>query len=318
MTEPGVDVTPAPEDTSFKPLGFGDILERAFKICWQNKKAFATVIGVFVIPPNILFVIALALLPPELFPAMNNPLLRDPPALDIDPEALVGPALMGFAALVLAMIGWAAANGAGYFVAAGAHAGEHLGPKVVLKAGLRKLHSVLWILILSGLLPFLTFALVFAPGLVAVIIVQDLSSFLLLFVMTVLAVGASVALWILFSLSVPTVIAEKIKGTTALRRSSRLVKRNFWWTAGVVLASSVAGWIIGSLITAPVAIGSMSAFSDMPALDLSVRTTVNMLSIFITLPFQVTVIALLYIDARFKDEVLTPEQLRTELHNSLR
>ena len=52
MIEPGEDMTQPPEVTSFKPLGFGDILERAFKIGWQNKKAFATVVASFRDPPE--------------------------------------------------------------------------------------------------------------------------------------------------------------------------------------------------------------------------------------------------------------------------
>lgn len=317
MTEPGVDVSQTPPNTYFKPLGFGDVLDRAFRICWQNAKTFAIVVAVFVIPPNLLFVAALAMLPPEMFASMDGPRpFQDPLPFDID--ELVAPVILGVAAVMLAMIGWAAANGAGYFIAAGAYAEERPAAKVVLKAGLRKLHSVLWVLILSGLLPLIAFALVFAPGLVAVLIVQDFSSFLLLFIMTLLAIASAVALWILLTLSVPTVIAETARGTSALRRSYRLVKSNPWWIAAVILTTMVAGWIIGSLISAPAAIGSMAAFGNNVPLDLTVRTGVNLLSIFVTLPLQVTVFALVYIDARVKDEGLTPELLRTELHNSLR
>ncbi|MEA2447946.1 MAG: hypothetical protein QOK47_1583, partial [Actinomycetota bacterium] len=202
MTEPGAVVNETPTENFFRPLGFGDLLERAFKLGWQNKKAFALIIAVLVIPPNVLLVIALQFLPPELseFGPGSTPFDGS-----LDPSSFGLPGILALIALIALIIGSAAANGAGYLVAANAHAGAPVTPKVALKSGLRRVPSVLWVLILSGLLPLLVFALVFAPGFVAVLITQDASSILLLLVMTVLAVGASVALWVLLSLSVPTV-----------------------------------------------------------------------------------------------------------------
>jgi hypothetical protein len=317
MTEPGVDIAQTRTEDFFKPLGFGDLLERAFRICWQNAKSFVVVVAALVVPPNILFVVALALLPPEIFVQdPNNPILVDPTS--IETERFLLPLILAAVALVTAMIGWAAANAAAFYIAAGAHVGQPVPLKRALKAGLRRLHSVLWVLILSGLLPFLAFALVFAPGLVSVLIVQDVSSFIVFFVMILLAVASAVTLWVLLALSIPTLVAEGTRGTTALRRSYRLVKSNFWWTAGVILVTAVAGWLVGSILSVPAGLGSMAFLGDNPALDLSVRTAANLLSIFVTIPLQITVTALVYIDARAREEGLTPEGVREELHNSLR
>ena len=319
MTEPGEsNEISAPTDI-FQPLGFGNMLERVFKICWQNARSFLIVVGLLVVPPNILFAVAFSQLPPELFELQTEtgPFAQSTPGYIPDPSELVVPGVIGLVALVLAMIGWAAATGAGYFIAESAHAGAPVEWRVGLKVGLRRLLSILWLAILTGFLMLLVFGVIFAPGLVAVIAVQDVSSILVVILMFLLALGSILCLWVFWAPAPAALITERIRGSKALRRSYRLVKDNFWWTAAVLFVMFAAAWFIGSIITGPTSILSLTGAGN-PSLILSLSMAANIISMFVTLPLQVTVTALVYIDARVRKENLTPQLLREELQNSLR
>jgi hypothetical protein len=319
MTGAEGHTVPTPTPDSFRSLGFGDVLERVFKICWQNAKSFSIVIALLVVPPNILFILAIAQLPTELFePAQSGPFAQTPPGYSFDPGDLLVPGIVALVGFVLAVIGWACATAACYFIVESAYAGISTEWKRCLRAGAKRILSILWLAILTGLLLFLVFAVIFAPGLVAVIIARDFSSILLLILMFLLGLGALLALWVYWAPAPAVVITERIGGSKALRRSFQLVRGNFWWIAGVLFVMLVTGWVLGSLFSVPASLMSFAAGAVNPVLDLAVQLGAGTLSVFITLPLQVAVTALLYIDARVRKEAYTPVLLRSELQNSLR
>lgn len=318
MTDPGGnnDLTAAPD--IFQPLGFGNILERVFKICWQNARSFLIVVGLLVVPPNVLFVLAFLQLPPELLQqTQSDPFASTTPEFGFNPAELVVPGALILVSIVLAIIGWAAAAGAGCFIAESAHAGAPTDWRASLKVGGRRLLSVMWITILTGLLLLVVFGVIFAPGLVAVIAVQDVSSILLVILMFILGLGSMLSLYVFIAPAPAVAVTEGIGGSKALRRSYRLVKGNFFWIAAVLFVMLAAGWFIGSIFTGPASVMSFTGAGN-PTMNLSVSMVANVLSMFVTLPLQVTVLALLYVDARVRKENLTPQLLRDELQNSLR
>lgn len=306
----------------FEPLGFGNLLDRVLKICWRNFGTFAAIVGALVVPTALLFYASFLTFPWDVLP-------ETPRGSDIFAAGSTGfpfDRLIVFGTLftiglVVSMVGAMAASGASIIVAERAHAGLEVDAGAAIRGGLRRAHSLLWVMLLAGLLAILAFCFVLAPGVVPFFAggsQPDVTSVLLFIAMLIGAIAIAGWLWLMWILSPVVVMTEDVRGSKALRRSFRLVKGKVFWIGAVVFVAFVAQWTLGSAFTVPAAFipldPSAPAFRGL----LLAQLVLGIVPSFVYVPLQATVNALIYVDARVRKEGLTHEAFVEELQSSLR
>ena len=112
---------------------------------------------------------------------------------------------------------------------------------------------------------------------------------------------------VMFSVSIPALVVENLRGTDAMSRSWNLVKGHFWHAVGVVIVAAIIGAIVGGIIGA---IGG--AMGD----NWFVSWIFQAIAQIITAPFAAIVTVLLYLDLRARREALTADALRAELNRA--
>ena len=318
---------PATEVPGFEPLGFGNLLERVFKISWHNFKTFAAIVGILVIPATLLFYSSFLAFPWDLIPTgpEGGDIFAQTSGDDFPIGRFVPFGILFIVGLVISMIGGAASTGAAVRTAQLAHAGLPVDARSAIKAGLRRAHSLLWVTLVAAFLALLVFAFVLAPGVTPLVTSGwsegtpnvDVTSVLLFLLMLVVALTVAGWLWLMWLLAPSVVMSEPERGTKALRRSYRLVKGKVFWIGAVVFVAFAAGWTLGSVFTIPSAFFPLSPL--MPGIRglVAAQLVLGILPMFIYVPLQSSVNALLYVDARVRKEGLTLEAFREELQSSL-
>jgi hypothetical protein len=181
----------------------------------------------------------------------------------------------GIVVLVLALIASTLASGACFRAVASAYLGERTGWRSSLGYALRHVHSLLWVTFLSTFIAIL--------GLVACVI-------------------PGVYLWVGFSVAVPVLLTEGVRGRTALSRSRGLV-RGFWWRAfAVALLGYLLTGILSSVITGLVVGVSTVGTGEATLAGIVVSIVAGTVSKVLTTPFVAAFITVLYFDLRVRKE----------------
>jgi hypothetical protein len=174
------------------------------------------------------------------------------------------------------------------------------------------------------------------PGLVGLTFLIALLLFLVLgvgmvpmFVLAFMEAGAAIVLGVLFmlaswgvavflgvswSLSAPAYVLEGIGVTAAMRRSSHLVRKQWWRVFGISLLGGLIAAIIGGVLSFPFsfAAGFMGdPFGAVGFLGLALGSIGTILSTTVTAPFSAGISGLLYFDQRIRREGLDIELART-------
>jgi hypothetical protein len=191
-----------------------------------------------------------------------------------DPEQNSGSLLLlEFLVLVVSLVAASIAVAAAYRLVADAYLGRPVDPDQSLRFGLRRLRSVIWVTLLNALGAFAGFLLFVVPG---------------------------IFLIIAWSIAIPVLLGENLRGTKALRRSRALVRGRWWPCAGVIGLMYVLELIVYAGILLVV-----SAIVDTGGNDsvLFIERGVGSLIVStLVLPFQVAVTTVLYIDLRVRKE----------------
>jgi hypothetical protein len=148
---------------------------------------------------------------------------------------------------------------------------------------------------------------------------------------TVIGVPAAIALavfvWVRVAFAAPAMLLEKLGVTGALRRSWRLGRGSWWRALGILLLSTVIGWVTSSVLQVPFSvIGGLvgAALGAAPGTGATgsvlVETTIanlgTVLSTAVVAPFTAAVVSLLYIDLRIRREGLDVALARAAQANS--
>lgn len=317
--------TPPPE---LEPLGFGNLLDRVFKICWRHFKTFAAIVGILVVPAALLFYSSFLAFPWDVIPAApeGGDIFAQGPGSDVPVAHFVTFGVLFVIGLLISMVGTMAATGASIITAQRAHAELPVDARSAIRLGLRRAHSLLWVMVAAGILATLAFVFVLAPGVVPLVDAGfstgppdvDVTSVLLFVVMLVIAITVAGWLWLMWILAPVVVMSEPERGTKALRRSFRLVRGKVFWIGAVVFVAFIAQWTIGSIFTIPAAFLPLDPFATGFRGMLLAQMVLGILPAFIYVPLQASVNAVLYVDARVRKENLTRAALVEELQSSLR
>lgn len=263
-----------------RPLGIGEILDVAIKIYFRHIGTFLRIIVFVVLPAQIVEATILVSAGAE-----SNSSLFDPAPANGDLE--VGTIIVGYLVVFgLSLIANSIATGACFKAVADAYLGSDPDWKQSLRYAGRRLHSILWISILGGLITGIA--------------------------VLALIVGAIYFL-VAFTVAVPVLLTEGTKGSKALRRSMRLVSGRWWPTFGLILLggilSSLAGFLIGGLVSAL----SFTSAGETTVVAIVVATVSGTIAAMLVTPLQAAYTTVLYFDLRVRKEAFDLQLLAGQL-----
>jgi hypothetical protein len=250
-----------------RPLGIGEILDVALKIVWRNAGTLLRVVVFVVLPVQIVSTLISVSAEPNTsngsgsFHVSRND---------------VAAAVVGFgAATILSFVGSTLASGACFRAIASAYLGRRTDWRDSLRYALHRIHSIVWVTILGGVVAGIGFVLCILPG---------------------------IYLWVGFSLAIPALLTEDTRGGRALGRSRELV-RDYWWRVfAVVLLGTLLSSILGGAIAGVVAGVTTVNTTTESVVGVILNIVAGTVSKLVTTPFVAAFVTVLYFDLRVRKE----------------
>ncbi|MEA2411674.1 MAG: hypothetical protein QOC77_2235 [Thermoleophilaceae bacterium] len=256
-----------------RPLRVGEILDVCINIFTKNFLTFLKIVLVLVVPVQLVTVLILVstVSDPDLLPKFGSTNNGGRIAHDDVPAYLGGQVVI----LVLTAILYAIAIAACFRAVGDAYLGSRPDWRSSLRFAVRRFHSVLWV----------TFLVYVAStfGLIGLIVL-------------------GVWLWFSFSVSVPALLFEGLKGRRALARSFRLVRGRWWATAGAIFSAYLIAGIIGGILQSLISALVLTDAGNSVAGVATVNAVANGIGQLFTTPFPAAVTAVVYYDLRVRKE----------------
>ncbi len=250
---------------ALRPLGIGEILDVGIKITTRHWRTLVLAVLVVVVPLELLG--ALVTL------SVADTSVYDPLTDEFD-EGVLGREIAAIAVSAgLTLLAQTIATGVCFKTVADAYLGRAASWRRSLGEIVRRLHSIVWISILSSFLALLALLACIAPG---------------------------VWLYFAWAVAVPVLLMEGTKGRRALGRSFRLV-RGFWWrTFAILVLGAILAGIVQSAVTA--AFLAVTFSTDSEAVSVLASFLASVFAGILTTPFVAAVTIVLYIDLRVRKE----------------
>jgi hypothetical protein len=264
-----------------RQMDIGELLDAAINLYRVHWKTFMGIAAVILVPVQfaqsfvvrqVLGASLTAFTSPPRITQTPDPFTTTPAEpLVPSTETLLNFVLVTF---ITAAVGFVATGLVSAAVArAGAETYQGRDPAVGATLGfaLRRLHSILWVLLLVGLATAGGLFLCIIPGII---------------------------FYVRFVLSAPTFIIEGTKGTDALRRSWRLSKNHSWKIFGMLVLSAIISAAVSFVFSIPFTfIGA-----GMETWGWAVQATGTSIAQILVAPFATIVQVLLYFDMRIRKE----------------
>jgi hypothetical protein len=186
---------------------------------------------------------------------------------------------------LLSFIAGTVATGACFKAVADGYLGKRGEWRPALRYAARRLHSIIWVTFLGGLLSFAGLILLIVPG---------------------------VYLYISFAVAVPVLLTEGLKGRHALGRSRQLVRGRFWPTFGVVILGAILVGIVQGALGALAGGASLSEGPDTFA-SFTAQTIATVIGSLIATPLTAAFITVLYFDLRVRKEAFDLQLLAQQV-----
>jgi hypothetical protein len=283
-----------------RPLSVGEKLDVAIKIYWRNALTLFRVVLVVVAPVQIVTALVLASLPEG--EALSQPNVGQTPTVDPTITASEIWAYVAGIALVviLSFIGSTLATAACFKAVSDAYLGGEPNWRTSLAFAGRRLHSVLWISTLGGLLAF---GLIAAAGaLTALLGALDEMALWIGIPLLIAALVVATWMWIGWVVAVPAFLTEGTKGRRALGRSFGLVKGRWWRTLGLYFLANFLAGIVGNIIVGILTALQFTDVGESFAMQLMLGAIGQTVAAVITTPFIAAFIIVLYFDLRVRKE----------------
>lgn len=255
-----------------RAMGIGELLDAAIRVYRSEWRVLMGIVAFVLIP--------LSLVEVWITQAIIGPLGGTPVGSDEVLSQVVIVALV-FVAIQFLIVGpflVAAITRA----AADVYLGEPVGIAKTYGFALRRIHSILWITILTVLATLLGFVLLIIPGVIA---------------------------FVRFAFAPPVLVVEGRRGTGAMGRSWRLAKGHFWRILGTLLAAGLIAVIVSSIVTIPAELIAQRLGPD----GWPVSSLGSVIATVLTTPFSMLVVVLLYFDLRIRKEAFDLEVMAQEL-----
>jgi hypothetical protein len=175
--------------------------------------------------------------------------------------------------LVVSLVASCLATAAAFRLVADAYLGRTVDPGASMRFGLQRLSAVIWVSLLVGLGVGIGSLLLVVPG---------------------------VYLFVAWSVAVPVLLGENLRGRPALRRSRELVRGRWWSCAGVLVLAFLLAIIVAAVILL-VLTGILGSNGSDTALFFEQGVS-SLIANTLVLPFWVAATTVLYIDLRVRKE----------------
>jgi hypothetical protein len=248
----------------------GEILDVGIKIYWRNAWTLIRIVLLVVLPTQILVNLIQASSRPS-----NSGFTFDESNGTFSAHSTTTLFAGTIAAVIIGAIAGKLAQAACFRAVADAYLGETANWRSSLAFAFRRLHSVIWVSILS--------AIAIAVGTIACII-------------------PGIYLWAAFYVAIPVVLLEGQGGFKALGRSRHLVSGRWWGTFGVALVGTVMTAIIGSVLALLIAALSLTRSDQGDIVAFIASTASGTVASLITTPAAAAFATVLYIDLRVRKE----------------
>ena len=107
-------------------------------------------------------------------------------------------------------------------------------------------------------------------------------------------------LFVSWTVAVPALLTEDVRGLKALRRSFQLVRGMWWRTFAIFLLGYILAGILSSIVSG-VVVGIAFA-ADSPVAEFAVTALANILGALVSTPFTAAFVTVLYVDLRVRKE----------------
>lgn len=255
-----------------RQMGIGELIDAAIKLYRREWKVLIGIVALVLVPVSFVEGYVTRVIPG---PLTQGPLVTQ----DAFTSAIIASAVLGLVQFVfvqpflVAAVSRAAAN---------VYTGEQVSVGSTFRFALTRVHSILWISILSLLATLVGFLLLIIPGFLVLV--------RLTFAPTVLVV-------------------EGRRGTKAIGRSWNLAKGHFWRLFGTLILAGLIGGLVAAVLSIP---GDLIAQLLGPN-GWPVRALGNSLALVLVTPFSTLIVVLLYFDLRIRKEGYDIEVMAQEL-----
>jgi hypothetical protein len=273
-----------------RPLGIGELLDAATKVCVAHWRTLLKIVLFVVVPVQVLSTVVTASTAPEDAAVTFLDFGAGTATPDDETAEDLGTFFAGqVVVLVLQVVMFVLGTGACFRALTEAWLGREPEWRESLRFALRRSP----VLVLASIVYFLAmvvgFVLLIVPGM-----------------------WVSVA----FALCFPAILVERLGPVSSLRRSARLVRGRWWATFGVLLLGFLLATVLSGIAQALVAIPLIVAVDDGSVLALAISSLAGAVGFLIATPFQAAIVALAYFDLRVRKEGLDLELVAERLGTS--
>lgn len=252
----------------FRPRGVGEILAHAFQLYREHWRSLIPIVALVVIPLSILQVVFTDVV-------VDDVTVTETASGDLEVKGSLAAAVLGSVVVgLVSVVMWSILTGAITRAAASTFLGRDADIGESYRFALSRFWSIVLVAILAGLAIVGGFILLVIPG---------------FFVLTRL------------TCTLPALVIEDRRGTSALKRSWNLVAGFGWPVFGTIVVAGLLTGLLGSVLTSP--------FGE----ELALRIVAQSLASVITMPYTALVGILIYLDLRIRKERYAPDDLASDL-----
>ncbi len=261
------------DPAALRPLGVGEVLDAAIRVYRQKFLTMVKAVAIVVVPVQVLNVLVRLSLPTGTTTTTTS--FNGSTTTQVnggDAATVVAGVLVLF---VVGVVSATLAQAACFKTVGDTYLGTESDWRGSLRFGFSRFWSLLWLLVLHGVLLLVAFAACIIPG---------------------------VWLYAAWSVAIPVLLIEHTGGFRALTRSYDLVKGRWWPTAGSlllanILASFVAA-VFGVLVVPALVAGGGRATTTVAV----VSGITSAIGSVLTTPFVAAVVTVIYFDLRVRKE----------------
>ena len=261
--------------SQLRPLGVGEIIDAGVRITRTRFRDFAILVAIVTVPAQILvFLVTISA------PGTNDTFS---PGGSIAPGSTpdVGDTMTQLAATLVALaIGFVTtllATSACTEVVSQSYLGGHADWRQSLRRFRDRFWSLLGINVLVVMIAIIT-------GI------------------TCLLIPVGVWLWVAYSVAVPVILIEGVRGTSSLGRSFRLVRGRWWPVFSILLVGQLLVLVVQTFVTLPLLPALFVTDFENAAVNTVVSALSSVVGNVVTLPFVAAVTVIIYYDLRVRKE----------------
>jgi len=275
--KPGLSPVSAGETADHGPVGVGEIVERAFTLYRRHFVTLIKIVAAIVVPVEVVRGLVLMIVTPSSGAFRFEP--GSTPS--VSGRQITAVAVGGIVSLALSIVAGQLATAASLKALTDGHLGRTPDWVGSIRFAWERIGSLVALALLFGLIVGAGFLACVVPG---------------------------VWLGVLWSVAVPVLLFENIRGWSALKRSQELVRGRWWSVFGAIVIAILLVVVVGAILGAVIGGSAFVIRGDTGTVFIR-NVLAGSVGSVLTTPFFAAVVALLYFDLRQRKEGVDPDAL---------